>query len=277
MPTHQSNIATAHADRDLAATLADTARRIAMTYFRHELGTSIKVDLSPVTLADREVEAALRAILAREAESDGILGEEMASFGLDNTKVWVIDPIDGTGAFATGSPLFGTLIGLLIEGRPSLGVIDAPATGERWIAERAGGATLNGIGCRVSGCTSLSDASVSATSIHSYAPAALAAFRRVAARAAITRLGGDCYAYGLLAAGHLDAVVETGLQPYDYLPIVPIIEEAGGLITDWSGADLRLGSSGDVVAAASPGLHAEILEALNQQNAMSGVVDNRGA
>lgn len=248
-----------------------------MDYFRYELGTTIKADLSPVTLADHNVEVALRSILAREAEGDGILGEEMASFGLDKPRVWVIDPIDGTGAFATGSPLFGTLIGLLIDGRPCVGVIEAPATGERWLAERAGGATLNGVTCRVSGCARLEVASISATSIHSYAPAALAAFRRVAARAAITRLGGDCYAYGLLAAGHLDAVVETGLQPYDYLPIVPIIEEAGGHITDWSGKALTLSSSGDVVAAASTDLHSEILEALNQQNASTGVVDNRGA
>jgi fructose-1,6-bisphosphatase/inositol monophosphatase family enzyme len=175
----------------------------------------------------------------------------------------VIDPIDGTGAFATGSPLFGCLIGLLVGGRADLGVIDAPAMGERWTARRGEGATLNDVPCRVSGCARLADASVSSTSIHLYAPEPLAAFHRVAAHAAGARLGGDCYAYGLVAAGHLDAVVETGLQPYDYLPIVPIIEEAGGVITDWSGAPLTLTSRGDVVAAASLSLHAELLQHLN--------------
>ena len=258
-----ADIASDWSDIGIATALADAAREIAMRHFRKGLEVSFKNDLSPVTVADREVEAALREMLGRHAPADGILGEEMVSFGLERERVWVIDPIDGTGAFATGSPLFGCLIGLLVGGRPALGVIDAAATGERWTARRGGGASLNGVPCRVSGCSRLAEASVSSTSIHLYAPEPLAAFHRVAAHAACARLGGDCYAYGLVAAGHLDAVVETGLQPYDYLPIVPIIEEAGGLITDWSGAPLALTSRGDVVTAASPSLHAELLEHLN--------------
>ncbi|MCU0906632.1 MAG: inositol monophosphatase family protein [Rhodobacteraceae bacterium] len=271
-----AEIARDRSDMEIASALADVARGIAMRHFRKGLEVSFKSDLSPVTVADREVEAALREMLGRLVPADGILGEEMESFGLERARVWVIDPIDGTGAFATGSPLFGCLIGLLVGGRPALGVIDAPATGERWTALQGAGATLNGLPCRVSGCARLADASVSSTSIHLYAPEPLAAFQRVTARAACARLGGDCYAYGLVAAGHLDAVVETGLQPYDYLPIVPIIEEAGGHITDWSGAPLDLTSRGDVVAAASLSLHAELLEHLNHETAPTGGAINRG-
>jgi histidinol phosphatase-like enzyme (inositol monophosphatase family) len=263
LPNHLADIASVRSDREFATRMADTARGIAMGHFRKELQVTFKEDLSPVTLADRRIEAALREMLGAHAPEDGILGEEMQNFGLERQRVWVIDPIDGTGAFATGSPLFGCLIGLLLDGRPDLGVIDAPAMGERWVAERGRGASLNGGSCRVSGRTRLSEASVSSTSIHLYPPGPLAAFQRVASRAANTRLGGDCYAYGLLAAGHLDAIVEVGLQPYDYLPIVPIIEEAGGLITDWSGAPLSLTSRGDVVASASSSLHAELLQNLN--------------
>lgn len=250
------------ADEDLAARMADAARIIAVRHFRQDLSLSFKPDLSPVTVADREVEARLREMVSRERPGDGVLGEEMENVGLSAERVWVVDPIDGTGAFATGSPLFGTLIGLLVSGRPTLGVIDAAALGERWVAALGRGAWFNGAACRTSGRTRLETASVSSTSIHAYDARDLAAFRRVSDGAAITRLGGDCYAYGLLAAGHLDAVVEVGLQPYDYLPIVPIVTEAGGAMTDWSGAPLTTGSSGKVVAAATPELHLQIVERL---------------
>lgn len=250
------------ADMELAARMADAARGIAVRHFRQEFSLAFKQDQSPVTAADRAIEAQLRQILSCERPGDGVLGEEMENIGLGAERVWVLDPIDGTGAFATGSPLFGTLIGLLATGRPTLGVIDAAALGERWSAALGQGARFNGVPCRTSGRTRLETASISSTSVHAYGAEDFSAFRRVSEKAAITRLGGDCYAYGLLAAGHLDAVVETGLQPYDYLPIVPIVTEAGGEMTDWSGAPLTAASSGRVVAAATPELHARIVELL---------------
>ena len=246
------------ADLTLLTDMADAARAIALRYFRKEIGLTMKSDASPVTQADREIEDRLRQMLALHAPDDGVFGEEMPPTGLDRPRLWVIDPIDGTGAFATGSPLFGTLFGLLNEGVPAIGAIEASATGERWIGRVGSGAWLNGSPCQTSGQTRLQGASIGSTAIHAYAPEARAAFDRLAARAAITRLGGDCYIYGLVAAGHLDAVIETGLKPYDFVPIVPIIEAAGGVITDWQGAPLTLRSEGHVVAAASAELHEEI-------------------
>lgn len=253
-----------HPDAALIVAMADAARAIARRYFRQDLGLMMKGDSSPVTLADKEIEASLREMLSRLAPEDGVYGEEMPPVGLSRSRLWVIDPIDGTGAFATGSPLFGVLLGLIEDGVPQFGLIDASATGERWVARRGHGATLDGSPCRASKATTLAGASVSATSIHAYGEAARAAFDRISAKAAITRLGGDCYAYGLLAAGHLDAVIETDLKPYDYMPLLPVIEEAGGVITDWDGEPLTLRSRGDVVAAATAELHDEILRTLRQ-------------
>ncbi|MFX3680588.1 MAG: inositol monophosphatase family protein [Hyphomicrobiales bacterium] len=246
------------ADLTLLDDMADAARAIALRYFRKDIGLTMKSDASPVTRADREIEDHLRRMLALHAPDDGVFGEEMPPTGLDRPRLWVIDPIDGTGAFATGSPLFGTLFGLLNEvfrrSAPSRQALPASAGSGARAAKPGSTKDLAGqAGARV-----FARASIGATAINAYAPEARAAFDRLAARAAITRLGGDCYSYGLVAAGHLDAVIETGLKPYDFVPIVPIIEAAGGVMTDWQGAPLTLHSEGHVVAAASTELHEEI-------------------
>lgn len=246
-------------DIEIAMQMADKAREIALRYFRMELGLSMKEDRTPVTLADREIERVLRDMLAAKRSGDGIFGEEWPASGPDLPRQWVIDPIDGTGAFATGSPLFAALIGLLDKGVPILGIIDACALQERWIAWR-GQATFNGTPCRTSGQQNLRHASIGSTAVHQYSDADYAVFERISNRASISRLGGDSYAYGLVASGHLDAVIETGLKPYDYLPILPVIEAAGGVMTDWAGQPLNFSSHGDVVAAATPELHAELIE-----------------
>lgn len=257
-PSMDRSRAAHDADRALLDAMLDAARAIALTHFRTFPDVAMKQDASPVTRADRDIEAHLHAMLAENAPRDGVLGEEMAPVGLERARLWVIDPIDGTGAFATGSPLFGVLVALVEGGVPVLGAIDACATGERWVARRGAGATLDGRRCRTSGRRTLAEASVAATALHAFAPGDRASFERVGAAAAITRLGGDCYAYGLVAAGHLDAVIETDLKPYDYMALIPVIEEAGGVITDWNGAALTLQSDGRVIAAASAALHAEI-------------------
>jgi inositol-phosphate phosphatase / L-galactose 1-phosphate phosphatase / histidinol-phosphatase len=245
-------------DIDVALQMADKAREIALRYFRMDIGLSMKSDRTPVTLADREIERVLRDMLAETRSGDGVFGEEWPASGPEMPRQWVIDPIDGTGAFATGSPLFGALIGLMDKGTPILGIIDACALQERWVAWR-GKATFNGTPCHTSGQQSLRGASIGSTAVHQYADSDYAAFQRVSSRASITRLGGDSYAYGLVASGHLDAVIETGLKPYDYLPILPIIEAAGGIMTDWAGQPLGFSSQGHVVAAATPELHAELI------------------
>ncbi|TVQ55013.1 MAG: histidinol-phosphatase [Rhodobacteraceae bacterium] len=249
-------------DERLAAAIADAVRAIPSRWFRKPLAVDAKADRSPVTEADRAIEQIIRARLSEARPEDGVLGEEFGAAMEGRSRVWVVDPIDGTGSFITGSPLFGTLIGLLDGGVPVLGLIDMPLLGERWSARRGAGTTLNGAPCRVSGCGRLADAALGSTSPLKFEGAAEAAFRQVAAAARITRFGGDCYTYGLLAAGHLDAILEVGLEPYDYLPLVPVIEEAGGVITDWRGAPLGFASDGRVLAAATEALHAEIMEML---------------
>ena len=235
-----------------AEELADVARPIAMAHFRGTFDTSIKADGSPVTIADRGIEQALRARIAERYPDHGVYGEE---FGAEiKARTWVVDPIDGTKAFVTGMPLFGTLIALAENDRSVVGVIDMPALAERWIGT-PDGATLNGKPARVSGCTALSEARLYTTSPDAFSADGWVAYENLSRNVALRRFGGDCYAYGLLASGHCDAVVEESLQPYDYMALVAVVEGAGGVMTDWEGQPLGLGSKGQVVAAASAELH----------------------
>ncbi|WP_062118236.1 inositol monophosphatase family protein [Aureimonas sp. AU40] len=240
-----------------AESLADAARPIALAHFRTALDIVSKADETPVTVADRAIEAELRARIEARFPEHGIFGEEMG-VKRGSGPTWVIDPIDGTKSFVTGLPLFGTLIAMLEGGRPVLGLIDMPALGERWTGSAAG-AFLNGRPARTSACRAVKDARFFTTSPEPFRGADEAIYRRFVEGTAIRRFGGDCYAYGLLASGHCDLIAECGLQPYDYMALVPVIEAAGGVVTDWSGAALTLGSDGRVLAAATPALHAEAL------------------
>lgn len=251
--------------------LADLGRGLSLQWFGQPLTVDLKADDSPVTMADRGVEAALRAHLAARHPDHGILGEEHGRERLDAEYVWVIDPIDGTRSFISGLPLWGTLIALMHRGQALLGLVDVPAIGERWSAGRSGATTYrhdhrpsaSTPACRTSGCTDLRRARLYATSPDIFSVPQLAAFDRLTAKVAMRRYGGDCYAYGLVASGHVDLVVEAGLQPYDYLSMVCVIEGAGGVISDWQGRPLTMDSAGDVVVAASAELHRQALEVLN--------------
>ncbi|KGD99081.1 histidinol phosphate phosphatase [Achromobacter sp. RTa] len=245
-----------------AQALADQVRPLSRKWFRHALSIDTKADDSPVTQADREVEAALREAISREYPDHGIFGEEFGASHAEAELVWSLDPIDGTRAFISGNPLWGTLLALLHRGKPVLGLIDVPMLDERWVGTAGGRASLNGAACRASGCTELRQAILYATSPDIFAGAELAAFDALAQAARMRRFGGDCYSYGLLASGHVDLVVEAGLQPYDYLSLMPVIEGAGGVITDWSGQPLGLESQGRVVAAATPQLHRQAMRVL---------------
>jgi len=242
-----------------ANAFADKARVIALRYFRQPHGLTMKADETPVTMADTEIEAVFRDEAEVRFAQDGIFGEETGVSGQERDRIWVIDPIDGTGAFATGSPQFGVLLSLVTKGRAEFGIIDACAMGERWFARRGSGATLNGVACAVSGQITLANASISSTSIHQYEAWERQVFDRLASAAAFARLGGDCYAYGLLAAGHLDLVIECALKPFDFMALTVIIEEAGGVISDWNGQPLSLKADGRVLASASYELHNEAL------------------
>ncbi len=248
-----------------AETLADAARPAARRWFRTGLVVEDKPDESPVTLADRSIERQLRMLIGDRHPEHGILGEEHGSEGTDRDLVWVIDPIDGTKAFITGMPLFGTLIALAHGGRPVIGIIEMPALGERFVGAVGRPTLHDGKPCRVRDCRDLSRATLYATSPEMFGTAEgpdAAAFRRVAAAVKLRRWGGDCYAYGLLALGCVDLVVEVGLQPYDFMALIPVIEGAGGIVTDWSGRPIDIRSDGRVVAAATPELHAAALDLL---------------
>jgi myo-inositol-1(or 4)-monophosphatase len=193
------------------------------------------------------------------------MGEEYGTERAEAEWLWVLDPIDGTRAFLTGRPLFGTLIGLLHRGVPVLGVIDQPVTKERWLGAAGHGTRfVSPLGGRaqVRGCARLEEAELAVTSPDIFDAARMERFNRVRGAARRVSWGGDCYAYGLIALGLVDAVVEATLKPWDWAALVPVIEGAGGRMTDWAGQPLTLASEGDVIAVGDAALLPEIVERL---------------
>lgn len=245
--------------------LAALAAAVVLPRFRAPLPVTDKGGLrfDPVTEADREAERVIReAILARYPDH-GLLGEEFGELAGASDLRWVIDPIDGTRAFISGVPTWGTLVALCENNRPVLGMMSQPFVQEIFLGAPAG-AWLQRDGerqaLRVRQGVALREASVFATTPDMFSTSEWAAFSRVSAAARLTRFGIDCYAYCLLAAGHLDLVVEAGLGYYDIAPLMPIIEGAGGVVSDWQGRPVQAG--GRVIAAASASLHAEALALL---------------
>ncbi len=256
------------ADLALANELADLARPLAMAHFRKPLVVERKDDASPVTVADRAIEGALREVLGKRRPNHGIWGEEQGCEGANRPVVWVIDPIDGTSSYITGLPTFATLIGLVVEGCPVLGILDMPALGERWQGAW-GHPTLHrhptrqqGQPCRVAPRTDLAAAALFATTIDMFNRAQRQRFDALSRSVGMRRFGADAYAYGLLAAGFVDLVAEADLKPHDFLPLVPIVHGAGGVMSDWAGRPLTFHSDGQVLAAASPALHRAALTKL---------------
>lgn len=249
----------------LAERLADAARPIVQRHFRAGAGFEIKGDQSPVTIADREAEAAMRVLLDAECPEHGIEGEEHGRKEGSSDWVWYLDPIDGTKSYICGVPMFGTLIGLAHAGRPVLGVLDQPITGERWCAAGGTGAFLDGRSIHTSDCRKLDQARLFTCSQDILRTATLASFERLRQAVYVTRYSADCYAFGLLAAGHADIVVEAHLHEYDVAALVPIIEEAGGVVSDWRGEPLRFErqvSIESILACANADLHAQALDCL---------------
>jgi myo-inositol-1(or 4)-monophosphatase len=249
-------------DLRVARALADAAAAHSLRLFRTPLEVIAKADESPVTQADRAAEAAMREILGADRPADGIFGEEHGRERLDAERIWVLDPIDGTRSFITGSPLWGTLIALVRGGRVELGMVDMPVLGERWIGQAGLGAERNGQPVHASACSEVARARIVTTSPDIFDAGGWQAFERLSRRCAMRRFGGDCYGYAQLAGGTIDLVVETGLQPYDYLGPTGLIEAAGGVITDWEGQPLGIHSDGRVLAAATRDLHQQALALL---------------
>ena len=251
-------------DRLLIERLADAAGVAIRPYYRAEFGLESKGDASPVTLADRAAEAAIRAILEKERPNDGIIGEEFGSVREGAARQWVIDPIDGTTSFVAGRPIFGTLIALMQDGWPVLGLIDQPILRERWVGAVGQGTTLNGKPVRTRRCTDLQEAILATTSPSCFSAHEGEHFMALAAKTAHRRLiwGGDCYNYALLASGHIDIVVEAGLKLHDFAALIPVVEGAGGMMCDWNGNPLSASSAGDVIALGDPARLEDVLEGL---------------
>lgn len=252
------------ADIALALRLADAAADAVRPYFRTGVETERKGDATPVTLADRAAEEAMRRIIKAEAPRDTIIGEEFGAEGGTSGRSWVLDPIDGTASFLVGRPIFGTLIALVVEGWPVLGVIDQPILKERWLGVTGRPTTLNGAPAHTRSCRKLADATLATTGPHYFDDHDGGHFMALAARTDHRRMvmGGDCYNYALLASGHIDIVCEAGLKLHDWAALVPVVEGAGGTMCDWHGEPLHSASSGHVIALGDPARLEDAVEAL---------------
>lgn len=253
---------------DTAEALADAAGKVILPYFRQRtLATENKAagsGFDPVTVADRAAERAMRDLLAQHRPNDAILGEEYGTSAGDSGLTWVLDPIDGTRGFMSGTPTWGVLIAVRDATGPLYGVIDQPYTAERFRGGlgRADFTGPHGAGALGTRTTDQLDQAILFTTFPEVGtPEDRAGFERVAAQVKLVRYGMDCYAYALLAAGQIDLVIEAGLQTYDIMAPIAVIEAAGGIVTNWEGGPVHDG--GRAVAAATPQLHAAALDLLH--------------
>ncbi len=254
----------------IAATLlaaADAARPHTLDAFRTQLAVDNKLasGFDPVTAADRDAETAIRLVIAEHFPDHEIIGEEWDAKLTGSPYAWIIDPIDGTRAYISGVPVWGTLVGLTHEGKAIAGLMEQPFTGERWIAAGDEGFYARGdirLPLRTSAVTRIAEARLSTTSPELFSGAHIAGWTAMREAALQVRYGLDCYAYCLLASGHLDLVIEAGLKNVDIAPLIPIIEAAGGVITTWDGGQAEQG--GTCIAAATPHLHAEAMRVLRE-------------
>jgi len=248
---------------ELATVSGETIR----PFFRSALGIENKSasgGFDPVTAADRAAEAAMRALIKRTFPEHGVIGEEFGADRPDAEYVWVLDPIDGTKSFICGLPAWGTLIALTRRGEPIYGMMHQPFTREQFSGDGSGARYRGPAGnrtLRVRPCAALGDAIMLTTSPLLMNEADRQAFRRVEQQVRLSRYGGDCYAYCVLAAGHVDLLIETELKPHDVLALIPIIEGAGGIMTTWDNG--RPHNGGRIVAAGDKRVHAQAMAVLN--------------
>ena len=251
----------------VAHAAADAARVQTLKYFRSTelIAESKRTDFDPVTIADRAAESAMREVIQAHRADDGILGEEHASFEGSTGLTWVLDPIDGTRGYISGTPTWGVLIAVSSDDGPILGLVDQPYIGERFCSGPRGATVEGPMGTaeiRVRTGRALNEATLFTTFPEVGSVAQRDAFMRVAEQVKLTRYGCDCYAYALLAAGQIDLVIEAGLEPYDIQAPIALVEAAGGIVTTWDGKPAYNG--GTAIAAATPELHEVAMELLAQ-------------
>ena len=245
-----------------ATTLADQSRQIMSGALLARPAIELKPDSSYVTDTDKGIERALRAMIETQFPAHGILGEEYGAQNANAEYVWVLDPIDGTAAFVAGLPVFGTLIALLHEGVPVIGVIDHLMTNDRWIGALGRPTTRNGAVVHTRQCPSLAQAMLSASNPDFFSAQEQPLFERIRSRTQWRIYGGSCFSYGLLASGRIDMSIDSSLGIHDFAPYVPILAGAGGIITDWQGKAIDMHSGPQILAAGDPARHAEALALL---------------
>jgi histidinol phosphatase-like enzyme (inositol monophosphatase family) len=248
-----------------ANNLADISGKVIKKYFRQDFGEVQKDNQTPVTIADKESELVMREAIAKHFPDHGIIGEEFGSINQNAKYQWVLDPIDGTLSFVAGRPIFGTLIALCFEGKPILGIINQPISGERWLGIIDGNSTFNNKKIKTKNCQNLSEAILCTTSPFFFQGKDLVMLNKISSQTKYQSqggiiYGGDCYLFGLLALGQIDIIIEQGLKNHDFLALVPIVNSAGGIITDWRGKDLDINSEGKILACGDIILHKKILD-----------------
>jgi histidinol phosphatase-like enzyme (inositol monophosphatase family) len=247
-----------------AIELGDRSRQVMSRALAERPKFEIKPDSSYVTETDKGIERELRAMIAVAFPAHGILGEEFGALNAGAEYVWVLDPIDGTAAFVAGLPVFGTLIALLHDGVPVVGIIDHLVTNDRWIGAAGRPTTRNGRPVRTRSCPNLSQAMLSASNPDFFSAEERPLFERLRSRTQWRIYGGSCFSYGLLASGRTDIAIDSGLSIHDYAPYVPILAGAGGVITDWAGEPITIRSGRQILAAGDPERHAEALSLLRR-------------
>jgi inositol-phosphate phosphatase/L-galactose 1-phosphate phosphatase/histidinol-phosphatase len=249
--------------------LADLASEITAKYFRQHFGEENKDNDTPVTLADREIETAIREAITKKFPTHGIVGEEFGNSNENADYKWIIDPIDGTISFVIGRPIFGNLIALSHKNKPILGIINQAITKERWLGVVDGESKLNDHIIKSRNRDNISDAILCTTSPAFFKGKDLEIFEAIASQTKYQSqggaiYGGDCYLFGLLAMGSIDIIIERGLKNYDFMALAPIVNSSGGIITDWDGNELNLNSDGKVLACGDKKIHQEILKLIKK-------------
>ena len=242
--------------------LADESEKIIMEYFRKSFNTELKNDNTPVTIADKKSEKKIRLLLNEKYPNHGIIGEEYDKVNLNSEFTWVIDPIDGTNSFIAGHKDFGTLIALLHNEKPILGIINCPAHQERWVGILNQPTTLNSKIVSTSKIEKIENSYIFTSGLYFDDKIFRADFDKILKKTKYHRFGGDCYMYGMIAAGLIDIVVEDTLKIWDYMALIPVIEGAGGVVTDKYNNAITVDSSGSIVASANDELHNEVMKIL---------------
>jgi len=244
--------------------LADESSKIIKKYFRKPLSIYSKEDESPVTIADKNTELKIRELIESKYPNHGILGEEFEGKDIDSEYLWVIDPIDGTRSFIAGHKDFGTLIALLHNKKPIIGIINCPMHEERWVGVKGEITRMNNQLVKTSNVKILNKSYLSTTGLYMFENDKFKiGFNKIRSQTRYHRFGGDCYNYGMLASGFIDIVIENTLKAHDYMALIPIIEGAGGIITDKYGKSIHLNSDGSVVVSANDILHKQLIDLIN--------------